>query len=114
MTEHGETQHGDIQHGDARTRGAAGSAGATGNPHVDGVLLTMETLPDLPVDQHVAVFEAAHTGLRQALSDPAPDAARADPADPVSAPPSCHPDVSDSTPSSSGAGWRGPVTTPPS
>ena len=52
----------------------SGTTASTGNPHVDAVLLTLEQLPELPVDQHVAVFEAAHTGLRQALSDPAPDA----------------------------------------
>lgn len=46
---------------------------STDNTHVDGVLRSLETLPELPVDQHVAVFEAAHAGLRQALSDPAPD-----------------------------------------
>ena len=45
----------------------------TGNPHVDGVLVTLAGLDDLPVDQHVAVFEAAHVGLRQALSDPLPE-----------------------------------------
>ena len=39
----------------------------TGHPQVDDVLRTLEVLPGLPVDQHVAVFEAAHVGLRDAL-----------------------------------------------
>ena len=42
---------------------------ATGNPQVDEVLQSLEELSDLPVDQHVAVFEAAHTRLREALSE---------------------------------------------
>ena len=47
----------------------------TGNPQVDAVLRTLDELPGLPVDEHVAVFEAAHVGLRDALKDarqPAP------------------------------------------
>jgi hypothetical protein len=47
---------------------------ATGHPQVDEVLQALETLDDLPVDQHVAVFEAAHVGLRDALKDARPAA----------------------------------------
>jgi hypothetical protein len=35
---------------------------------VDGVIESLHSLSELPVDQHVTVFEAAHTGLRNALS----------------------------------------------
>jgi hypothetical protein len=45
----------------------------TGNPEVDGVLDSMDGLDDLPVDDHVAVFERAHEVLRGAL-DARPDA----------------------------------------
>ena len=45
----------------------------TGNPEVDGVLDSMDGLDDLPVDEHVAVFERAHEVLRAAL-DARPDA----------------------------------------
>jgi hypothetical protein len=41
---------------------------ATGHPQVDAVLASLDTLSELPVDQHVGVFEAAHAGLREALS----------------------------------------------
>jgi hypothetical protein len=45
----------------------------TGNPEVDGVLDSMDGLDDLPVAEHVAVFERAHEVLRGAL-DARPDA----------------------------------------
>ena len=45
----------------------------TGNPRVDAVLDSLESLDDLPVSDHVAVFERAHDELRRAL-DPDPDA----------------------------------------
>ena len=48
--------------------GAPEGPGATGHPQVDTVLQSLHALDNLPVDQHVAVFEAAHTGLREALS----------------------------------------------
>jgi hypothetical protein len=50
--------------------------GSTGHPQVDEVLRTLDTLSELPVDQHVTVFEAAHVGLRDALSGAAPAAHR--------------------------------------
>jgi hypothetical protein len=39
----------------------------TGNPVVDDVLGGVEALDDLPVDEHVAVYERAHERLRGAL-----------------------------------------------
>jgi hypothetical protein len=39
----------------------------TGDPAVDEVLAGMDALHRLPVDEHAAVFEAAHDSLRQAL-----------------------------------------------
>ncbi len=45
----------------------------TGNPEVDGVLDSMDTLDDLPVAEHAAVFDRAHEVLRSAL-DARPDA----------------------------------------
>ena len=41
----------------------------TGHPAVDGVLASLSGLDELPVDEHVAVFEAAHDTLRSALAD---------------------------------------------
>ena len=41
----------------------------TGNPVVDSVLDSLRELDELPVSEHVAVFEAAHDRLRAALSD---------------------------------------------
>lgn len=48
---------------------ADGTITGTGLPQVDAVLESLTTLADLPVDEHVAVFEAAHAGLRATLSD---------------------------------------------
>lgn len=42
---------------------------ATGNAVVDEVLGSLEGLEDLPVTEHVAVFEAAHEALRATLAD---------------------------------------------
>lgn len=41
----------------------------TGNPVVDSVLDSLRELDEIPVSEHVAVFEAAHDRLRGALSD---------------------------------------------
>lgn len=41
----------------------------TGNPAVDQVLRSLDGLDARPVDEHVAVFEAAHEDLRRALSE---------------------------------------------
>jgi hypothetical protein len=42
----------------------------TGNEAVDGVLESLDSLDDAPVDEHVAVFERAHEQLRAALDSP--------------------------------------------
>jgi hypothetical protein len=39
----------------------------TGVPAVDAVLHEVDALADLPIDDHVAVFERAHEQLRSAL-----------------------------------------------
>ena len=47
----------------------------TGDESVDGVVASLRGLDDLPVSEHVAVFERAHESLRQVLSgagEPAP------------------------------------------
>lgn len=41
----------------------------TGNPVVDSVLDSLRELDNVPVSEHVAVFEAAHERLRGALTD---------------------------------------------
>jgi hypothetical protein len=41
----------------------------TGLPAVDDVLASLDRLDELPVAEHVAVFEWAHEGLRAALAD---------------------------------------------
>jgi hypothetical protein len=45
-----------------------GSAKAE-HPEVDAVLASLEALQDKPVDEHAAVFEAAHDRLRAVLSE---------------------------------------------
>lgn len=42
---------------------------ATQHPEVDAVLASLEALQDQPVEEHVAVFEAAHDRLRAVLSE---------------------------------------------
>lgn len=61
MSEQSPQQTGDQEAGDQQT----------GHPAVDGVLESMAGLADLPVDEHVAVFETAHDTLRSALADAA-------------------------------------------
>ena len=41
----------------------------TGMTDVDAVVASIEALEDRPVEEHVAVFEAAHEQLRRALDD---------------------------------------------
>lgn len=43
----------------------------TGNAAVDGVISSLAGLADVPVAEHVAVFERAHEQLRGALDAPA-------------------------------------------
>ena len=40
----------------------------TGNERVDAVVSSLDTLEGLSAEEHVAVFEAAHRELRDALS----------------------------------------------
>jgi hypothetical protein len=40
----------------------------TGDESVDAVVASLRGLDDLPVSEHVAVFERAHESLRQVLS----------------------------------------------
>ena len=44
-----------------------GRAPHTGVARVDAVLETLDRLDELPLAEHVGVFEAAHTELRRAL-----------------------------------------------
>jgi hypothetical protein len=65
------------QHFD-ETQAPAGPGGADPAPHtgvgrVDAVLETLDRLDELPLTEHVGVFEAAHTELRRAL-DPESEA----------------------------------------
>jgi hypothetical protein len=39
----------------------------SGHPDVDAVIESLGQLDDLPVAEHVAVFESAHTELRRVL-----------------------------------------------
>lgn len=45
----------------------AGPSPHTGVARVDAVLETLDRLDELPLTEHVGVFEAAHTELRRAL-----------------------------------------------
>ena len=40
----------------------------TGNERVDGVVRSLDALEGRPAEEHVAVFEAAHRELRDALT----------------------------------------------
>jgi hypothetical protein len=40
----------------------------TGQPDVDAVVRSLDGLDDLPVAEHVAVFEQAHESLRRTLA----------------------------------------------
>lgn len=50
---------------------AAAEAARTGNAAVDGVIASLAGLAELPVAEHVGVFERAHEQLRGALDAPA-------------------------------------------
>lgn len=41
----------------------------TGDERADQVIAGLDRLAGLPLDEHVAVFEEAHTGLRQVLAE---------------------------------------------
>ena len=78
--EHDDVAHDDVAHEagddghddpgpDFSAVAGASSVEHTGNPVVDSVLDSLRELDQLPVSEHVAVFEAAHDRLRGALSD---------------------------------------------
>ena len=51
--------------------GPAPSGGTTPpGPALDAALGQLSTLADMPVDDHVAVFNAIHEALRDSLADP--------------------------------------------
>lgn len=47
----------------------------TGHPVVDEVIASLTVLDGLPLEQHAAVFEAAHDRLRGVLADAGDDGA---------------------------------------
>jgi len=50
----------------------------TGNADVDTVVASLTALDDLPVAEHVAVFERAHESLRRTLAGAGQDSSAAD------------------------------------
>ena len=54
--------------GDTYEAAAPEAVERTGNPAIDSVLASLDSLADIPVADHVAVFEAAHDQLRSALA----------------------------------------------
>ncbi len=46
----------------------AGDGARTGDEAVDAVVASLAGLDELPVDEHVAVFEQAHDALRRTLA----------------------------------------------
>jgi hypothetical protein len=55
-------------HEDAEPAQDATEPETTGEEAVDAVVASLRGLDDLPVSEHVAVFERAHESLRQVLS----------------------------------------------
>ena len=66
------------QRGDPAPAPARHLAEGTGHPAVDAVLASLEGLEDMPVHEHVAVFESAHDSLRQVLDQAADEATAGD------------------------------------
>jgi hypothetical protein len=56
---------------DTATGAATGEAHviSAGEPPVDAMISRLDGLDGLPLEQHVAVFEDTHAGLRQVLSE---------------------------------------------
>ena len=50
----------------------------TGNAEVDAVVASLTALDDLPVAEHVTVFEQAHESLRRTLAGAGQDSPAAD------------------------------------
>lgn len=69
MSEQPEQDRGDAEPHAAAVEPHADVAQRTGHPAVDQVLASLEGLAERPVEEHAAVFEAAHDALRAALSD---------------------------------------------
>lgn len=63
-----ETEEQVEQEYDADRRDRPEEAQPTGEPAVDAVLASLERLHELPVAEHVAVYESAHSALREALN----------------------------------------------
>jgi hypothetical protein len=57
---------------DVNAERGAGGAESTGVESVDRVLAEVAAVTDVPVAEHVQVFERAHEQLRRALDAPAP------------------------------------------
>jgi hypothetical protein len=51
---------------------------STGHEHVDAVVASLARLQELPVAEHVTVFEQAHESLRRTLADAGEDQPAAD------------------------------------
>ena len=60
----------DTQQHDGQGIDEQDSDGTTGVAEVDAVLASLDGLDDIPVADHVAVFEQAHERLRRALDAP--------------------------------------------
>ncbi len=54
---------------DASTGDASTGDASTGDAAVDDALARLEDLDDLPVREHVAVFDAVHASLQDRLAD---------------------------------------------
>ncbi len=61
-----------------RSSRTSANAAGTGNADVDAVVASLTALDDLPVAEHVAVFEQAHESLRRTLAGAGQDAPAAD------------------------------------
>ena len=63
---------------DCGGRGRRERVEGTGNAEVDAVVGSLTALDDLPVAEHVAVFEQAHESLRRTLAGAGQDSPAAD------------------------------------
>ncbi|MBC9735473.1 hypothetical protein [Nocardioides marmotae] len=79
------SEQADLPTADTRTEDLRAAAPVrTGVEGVDRIVATVEELEDRPLEEHVAVFEAAHEGLRRALdADPGAPAAPGRPGAPA-------------------------------
>ena len=63
---------------DAESSTSGARVEGTGNADVDAVVGSLTALDDLPVAEHVAVFEQAHESLRRTLAGAGQDSPAAD------------------------------------